>query len=96
MTNQYHILPEEAPLDLIDAATGDQGSVVTLYAGDSDSGIYPKAPQNFDPCRHLMRMNSYWHQAQACPQQTSPIANTAFNSPEFYYTPESWFKFRKI
>ncbi len=96
MTNHYHILAGKAPLDLIDVVATDPDSAVMLYAGGNDSGVYPKAPQDFDLSRHLMLMSAYWRQAQACPEQASPIADTALNSPEAYYTPESWLKYRKL
>jgi hypothetical protein len=96
MTNQYQILTGEAPPDLIDAAAGAQNSAVMLYAGGSDSGAYPKAPQDFEPSLHVMLMSTYWRQPQACPEQPSAIAATASDSPGVYYTPESWLEFRKI
>ena len=96
MTNQYHILVGEAPLDLIDAATDDQDPAVMLYAGGSDSGAYPKAPQDFDPSLHMMLMSAYWRQPQACPEQATPIADTVSESSAPDYTPESWLEYRKF
>jgi len=95
MTNQYHILTDETPLDLIDTAAGDQDSALMLYAGGSDSGAYPKAP-DFDPHLHVMLMSAYWRQVEACPDQASPVALSAMDSPEAYYTPESWLEYRKL
>jgi hypothetical protein len=96
MTNQYHILPGKAPLDLIDADAGHEDSAVMLYAGGNDAGAYPKAPQDFDPSLHVMLMSAYWRQPQACPEQASQLAAVALDTSEVYYTPDSWLEFRKL
>ena len=96
MTNQYHILADEAPLDLIDVAATDQDAALMLYAGGSDSGAYPKTPQDFDPSLHLMLISAYWRQAPACPAPISPIAVSASDAADVYYTPASWLEYRKL
>jgi len=96
MTNQYHILPGEAPLDLINADVGIQGMALMLYAGGSDAGAYPKAPQDFEPSLHLLLMSAYWRHVEARPEQASPIADSDLDSSEDYYTPESWLEYRNI
>ena len=91
MTNQYHIIAGEAPLDLI-----EEDTAVMLYAGGSDAGVYPKAPQDFEPSLHVMLMSAYWRQVEVCPAQASAITDSDLDSREDYYTPESWLEYRKI
>ena len=94
MTNQYHILTDEAPLDLNDTAADEQESTPMLYAGGSDGGAYPNVP-DFEPHLHLMLMSAYWRQVEACPEQASSIADTVQESSATDYTPEAWLEYRK-
>jgi len=87
MTNQYLILSGEAPPDLFDDAAGDQDSKVILYAGGSDSGVYPKAPPDFEPSLHMMLMSTYWRHIEACPEQASPMPIANLTHPRLTTAP---------